>query len=297
MNTNNMFKIKCCICGNIKILSQKITIYDRKKYSFGQSFILYSCSNCGFYWININQAELINLYNKKYFCEDVYKKGYSNEENYLRDKASILIRKLTNIGYKKGLVLDIGCGFGYFLDEFSDQYWMKFGIDISQYAIDNAKKIVQNGNFYCIDVLSIRNIIGKYPFFKNSFDLITLVDTLEHIPNPIFLIKIINNLLKKDGIFYIYTYNFNGLGRYIWGWNWREFYPPYHLNYFNKKNLLYSLQNNGFSIYELKMHGLSYDSAAFNKFSKKICKIFSNIATFLNIGDHISLIAIKKKNI
>jgi SAM-dependent methyltransferase len=281
---------KCDLCDSPVYLSKKVMIEDPNKNSNGKSFNLNYC-RCGFRWINLRKLELNCLYNKAYFERDVYRYGYINEESYIRNKAKIFKQELIQMNYNDGAILDIGCGFGYFLDEFDSKNWDRYGIDISKYAVDRAKNLLKINNIYCIDVT--KNV----PFRNNKLDVVVLIDTLEHIPRPFSLIKEINRILKVGGLLYIYTYNFNGLGRFIYDFHWREFYPPYHCNYFNKKSIRYGTNKSGFTIKSLKTKGLSYYGDYYGPLINKALKILSKMATLFNIGDNLELIAYKNKSL
>ncbi len=76
-------------------------------------------------------------------------------------------------------ILDVGCGKGYLLYEFKKalpQCEVK-GIDISEYAIANAKEEIKPD-------LSIRDAQGPYPFKDKEFDLVFSNTTLHNLCLP-----------------------------------------------------------------------------------------------------------------
>lgn len=72
-------------------------------------------------------------------------------------------------------VLDIGCGKGYLLYEFTQVLpgIQVQGIDISRYALDHAKKEVK-------PFLRLGNAV-RLPFKKNAFDLVVSINTLHNL--------------------------------------------------------------------------------------------------------------------
>jgi len=75
-------------------------------------------------------------------------------------------------------VLDIGCGDGFLLSLIYSNRKIKekslFGVDYSVSAINVAKKRLPEGNFLNLDVRDLS-------FTDRSFDLILIIETLEHI--------------------------------------------------------------------------------------------------------------------
>ena len=97
--------------------------------------------------------------------------------------ASLIPRQELNL-------LDIGCGDGEFLKYVNNKV-KKNGIDFSKTGIEKAKQKVI-GNFYVGD-------INKMGFKDSSFDIITIIETLEHVNKPEDILKEIRRLLKKGG--------------------------------------------------------------------------------------------------
>ncbi len=105
------------------------------------------------------------------------------------------------ISGKRGKLLDVGCGLGYFVKKVSaNPGWEVFGYEISQAAVDYAR-----------NNLGLKNVfagrVEESQFAAKSFDIITLWDVLEHIPEPDALLSYLNSLLKDDGILFIHTPN------------------------------------------------------------------------------------------
>jgi SAM-dependent methyltransferase len=91
----------------------------------------------------------------------------------------------------KGTLLDIGCAYGLLVNAAS-KYFEAYGIDISQFALKKSKKFCK-GN---ISKASATNL----PFKDASFDIITVLDTLEHVPNLDRCLQDIVRILKESGI-------------------------------------------------------------------------------------------------
>jgi ubiquinone/menaquinone biosynthesis C-methylase UbiE len=87
-------------------------------------------------------------------------------------------------------LLDMGCGDGEFLRHVNDKV-KKNGIDFSRTGIEKARQKVK-GNFYVGD-------INETGFNDSCFDIITIIETLEHVDNPEDTLRETKRLLKNGG--------------------------------------------------------------------------------------------------
>ena len=111
----------------------------------------------------------------------------------LRDK--LLVKMFQKYGSEELMnasVIDIGCGYGWLLDYF-DSAQRVCGSDISEHAIEVAKKRSPNREFKVAD---IQNGVA----FEDKFDLVLAINVIEHLPNPEAGIKGICEALKPGGI-------------------------------------------------------------------------------------------------
>jgi SAM-dependent methyltransferase len=92
---------------------------------------------------------------------------------------------------KGGRLLDVGCAYGFLVNEAS-KYYESYGIDVSGFAVRKSRE-------YCRGSVS-RASAGSLPFRDESFDAITLVDTLEHVPDFNSCLKDVVSALKKGGV-------------------------------------------------------------------------------------------------
>ncbi len=172
----------------------------------------------------------------KYFAEYGGGTGYEKQrENPTFDKR---LKELTFLGYKKGKLLDAGCAFGFFLAKAEKAGFQTFGVDISQFAINKARKNCE-AKLFQLDISK-----EKLPFQSNFFDVVTMFDTLEHLENYSFSLKEVWRVLKKGGVLHIHT---------PVGERWTQ--DPTHINYFPAKILKLILEGNKFKILRIGEEG------------------------------------------
>ncbi len=107
---------------------------------------------------------------------------------------------LSTIGEVKALrCLDIGCGGAYFTNELHKKGANIIGIDYSKHAIRFGKT-----RYPHLD-LRVNSAYKLNSFDPHSFDLITLIDVIEHINNHHKLLSEIYRILKDNGRLVIST--------------------------------------------------------------------------------------------
>ncbi len=146
------------------------------------------------------------VYNKNYMAYDYDKnpQGISKASNYfdfnLMKIGSIVDKQLKTKKVIK--ILEIGCGGGKNLFALKQKYNDRiscFGVDISKTSIDYAKKIMED------DFFIVGRTIDVY-FQDEKFDIILLVDILEHLENIFEVEKtfdIVNSKLSEFGTVFI----------------------------------------------------------------------------------------------
>jgi len=143
-----------------------------------------------------------DIYNKDYFSGKTsffYKFGYIDCGVAFDD-----IFKETTKYRNSGRVLDIGCAYGYLLKRFEKNFDL-YGLDVSEYAIEKARKKIPGAN------LLVRDIEKKLPYPDNYFDIILMIDILEHIRKEkhFEILAEVRRCLKGGGVLYVSTPNKN----------------------------------------------------------------------------------------
>jgi len=128
-----------------------------------------------------------NGYSKEYFNNDSFNRGKS--ETYYDTAYSLLIQEILKHNSK---ILEIGCSHGNLLKKLENDY-TTYGIDISSYAIEEAKKNCSK------TILEICNFEDQNCFDNTNFDLIIAIDVFEHFYEPQKVIKRCYQLLNKNG--------------------------------------------------------------------------------------------------
>jgi 2-polyprenyl-3-methyl-5-hydroxy-6-metoxy-1,4-benzoquinol methylase len=125
-------------------------------------------------------------------------------------------------------ILDVGCGKGDFVDAAIEQGYLCEGIDLAEPAVDIARGFglpVYRRDFYSEEIK------------EGSWDMVTLFEVIEHLPDPLGFVKRAESVVKPGGLIYITTPNFNSLDRRVLGSDWNAIHRE-HLIYFTPSSLL-----------------------------------------------------------
>ncbi|MDF1672244.1 MAG: class I SAM-dependent methyltransferase [Vicingaceae bacterium] len=149
---------------------------------------------------------------------------------------------------KNNKILDVGCGPGLFLIEAKKRGWEVYGTEFTDKQIEY---LTNKG------INTFQGKITVSSFEKDNFDVIISSEVIEHINNPIEEISNFNLFLRKGGLLYVTTPNFNSLERFLLKGKYNIIKYPEHLCYFTPKTLNLLLSNNGFKRVKIKTTGIS----------------------------------------
>jgi len=141
-------------------------------------------------------------------------------------------------------VLDIGSGYGFFVEELRKRGLKPTGMEISKTSRAIAKKVTS------VNILNINLIKDS---FHRAYDVITMFHVLEHISEPVkFLIKV-RTLLSTRGKLFVEVPNRDDL-MLKHSRAYRDFYwQRAHISYFNENTLLMVMRKSGFKTIRVSM--------------------------------------------
>lgn len=234
---------KCLLCESEKI--EPIKGYERH--------YLVKCQNCDFVFIKrIPTLQELNDYYEHYASA-----------HYLSPITVMRYHELLDEfeKYRKtGKILDVGCGIGLFLNVAKERGWEVYGTEFSADAIRICKEkgITMHGG-----------ILDSKNYEDETFDVITSFEVIEHINNPLEETAHIQKIMRKGGLFYCTTPNFNSLMRYYLKADYNVIEYPEHLSYYTSKTLTYLMNKFGFQKQKILTTGISITRFKGSQDSKK----------------------------
>lgn len=141
---------------------------------------------------------------------------------------------------KTGALLDIGCNLGIFLLSAQKEGFTVTGVELNKSCAEYGRKR------YGLKIHS--DYLAEIDFPDETFDVITLYDVLEHVPDIKGMLSDIRRKLKNDGLLVIQSPNIDSVLAQLTKAKWSWLTPPDHLYHFNPSGLASLLISSGFRI-------------------------------------------------
>ena len=245
--------VPCNLCGknDYSIVFEATEIPEKRHISFSETYSAASfevcqdqvvkCNNCGLVYINprVKSNQIVE--------------GYSEavDENYVSQAETRALTFRHGLGTierlagGKGKILDVGCAGGLFVKEARDAGWDAYGVEPCKWLVDWG---VKN---HRLNLKATTLEKAKYP--SNYFDVVTLWDVLEHVPDPKATLEECNRILKPNGLVVVNYPNWGSRLAQFFGRKW-WFLLSIHLYYFTPKTIKKMLEVTGYEQVFTKRH-------------------------------------------
>ena len=150
-----------------------------------------------------------------------------------------LVRKLGLTPSRQARVLDVGCAGGAFPKAAHDLGFSVVGVEPSSWLAAQGRAL------YGLDIRA--GLLADQELEPASFDLITLWDVVEHLPDPADVLTHIHGLLKPSGALILNYPDYRSLVARLLGRSW-PFWLDVHLLYFTRKTLADLVGRCGFDV-------------------------------------------------
>ena len=174
--------------------------------------------------------------------------GYSTHDLIEVEKRRRAAAILDWSGVSHGTILDVGCMFGFLLDEARGRGMVTYGIELSP---EPAQVAAAKGH----DVFTgtIEAFAAKHP--KLRFDAIFAQHVLEHIPDPHAFLATAKSLLAPGGKLVVCVPNFDARLRRLAPRSWGWYQVPVHLHHFSARSLEHLMTSTGLDIETSRTRG------------------------------------------
>ena len=230
--------------------------------------VIVKCNKCSI----VRLSEFAYEEKKKHYQRKI--KVSAKYNSSIKKKLSDLILYIKNINNNKTIkLLDIGCGKGVFINELND-----YGIDVEGLEPNPSFNKYHNK----IPVKNRFIVNGLYD--DNQFDIITLIQVLEHLDSPIEKLSILHKYIKPNGSIIINVPSYNNPRILFYRLTKIKFlvkedFIKQHLYYYTPKTLSMVVENAGFDVYKVitGRYNIKFGPSIF-------IDLIDRIANYFNVG-------------
>ncbi|MFA6449757.1 MAG: class I SAM-dependent methyltransferase [bacterium] len=193
--------VDCVLCG----IDETDPVFVKEGFHFVK------CKKCGLVYVNpqVDTEKAYSWYRKLKSHDIWVDMVLTNDQQKEFDtkKFEGFCADLERLIGKKGRVLDVGCSSGHFLDIARKRGWDVAGLELNDKAVKHARDVLG---------LDVRpQLLNESDFEPESFDVISLWEVLEHVPDPRLVLNDCRKFLKPGGILAILVPNRNALSAMI----------------------------------------------------------------------------------
>jgi 2-polyprenyl-3-methyl-5-hydroxy-6-metoxy-1,4-benzoquinol methylase len=170
-------------------------------------------------------------------------KTYFARNNYFRKRYR---RYLANMKLYQhgGRLLDIGCNLGFFLNVAREEGFSVAGVELNRDCAEYAR------NIFHIEVFS--DLLERVALPSHGFDVVTLFDVLEHVPDIQTFLAEVGRILKPGGLLVVQSPNIRSVMATLTKGNWVWLSLPDHIYHFSPGSLSRFIESHGFTIKKLR---------------------------------------------
>lgn len=266
-----MIKVNCNLCGRdnyeirVPATMNENGVLDVDAFSctspgYGHHPQIVQCKHCHYVYANPRWSsdDILDAYTA--VEDETYVEEREGRELTFRKHLQDL-EKYTGPGNGRA-ILDVGAYIGVFVEVAQAAGWDAWGVEPSAWAAQVAQS---QGLPVIHGTQDAPDLQGK------QFDVITMWDVIEHVPDPSAEMQKAFHLLKPGGWLVLHTMDIDSLTARIMGSRW-PWFMDMHIHYFSQKTMAKMLEKNGFEIIwsgaqgrYLRLNYLANRMKAFNK--------------------------------
>ena len=239
-----LIQVKCCICQQDAAF-QIGTGKDFEYRTSPDTFLAVRCDSCELIYLNPRPAavEFETIYPPSYHAFDFSEKDFG-----IVHKIRSRLEAKRLLSWCAGLpddarILDVGCGDGFHLNllkNFGKKTWTLEGVDLDRRAVEMARKFGLKAYPGSVEAIDLP---------EGAYDLAFMIQTIEHLENPLEVLTAIKNVLKTGGKLVIVTDNTDSTDFKLFKSSyWGGYHFPRHWNLFNQNSLAKLVEKVGFEI-------------------------------------------------
>ncbi len=220
-------RIVCPVCGE----GQFEDLFVKR----GEAFV--RCLNCTLMLINPPP----NFSSTAATYDEDYSHAYIRKAEKKLKRCAGWVTRVQERFAVTGRWLDVGCSAGFVVKAATDRGFEAYGVEVESAAVTYGREVLKLRNLSC-------GILEEQAYANNFFDVISLYDVIEHVPDLNRVVAELRRILIPGGVIEIRTPN-------LAHWqtprdlsSWKEVKPSEHLYYFAFSTLKRLFENHGFRV-------------------------------------------------
>lgn len=239
----------CVVCGRA----------DPRPLFVKERYAIVECGDCGGVYVGDDPSaiDFAALYGQSYYTggNDAVFADYVGQESARRAAARrrlFVLRHLPPRVPPHGRLLDVGCAAGFFLAEARAFYEVQ-GVELSEWSAAYARERLG------LPVSTGTLQAARFP--EAHFDVVTLWDVIEHVPEPVPLLAEAARVMAPGGRLVLTTGDWGSAYARGKGAGWHLMTPPWHLSFFSRSTLLRAARRAGLRVVAMRSEGVGGDGA------------------------------------
>lgn len=228
----------CPICsvGDVRFIGNKVGRLDKREYAY------FHCNTCHYSFVANPRTDFETVYSENYY------RGLGADPSvdylYELENPAVTVRNyewkgiltiFEELASNRARWLDFGCGTGGLVG-----YVRRFGVDAVGFE-EGFGALVGRRNG--IPILSA----DELNLHQQSFDFVSAIEVLEHVSNPLEMLRTVRSLLRPGGIFFFTTGNAKPWRGRLLQWSYASC-PEVHISFFEPQTLELAFHNTGFEV-------------------------------------------------
>lgn len=220
----------CVICGG-----KDFTAWGRQG-----AYKILQCRACGLgVTVPTPSAAQLAEFNRSAYGAEERAAAYASRSAELEKRYAAHIARIKYFK-PEGSLLDVGCNIGVFMKAAREAGFAVTGVEM------NSSCAAYGREKFGLDIRHASLEGAAFP--EGAFDVVTMYDVLEHVPDPLIFLSVARRALKPGGLLAVQSPNLNSFMAWLLRENWNWLTTPDHLYHFTPGALERLLGAHGFSV-------------------------------------------------
>ena len=215
-------QIPCVACGSLQIEAA----FDKHDFAYGL------CRDCGTLYqtprpaLSAFEAFYRDSVSSNYWAEVFFPAvAEARREKIFRPRVERLTALCESRGMQIRQLIDVGAGYGIFLDE-----WRKRSPSAQLVAVEPSAALAMECRAKGLEV--VENIVEQVGEDYEGFaDLVVCFEVLEHVHEPVDFVKSLMRLARPGGMVFVSTLCIDGFDLQMLWHKSNQIFPPHHINF------------------------------------------------------------------